>query len=541
MGSVFFNLSADDKEKISQIRRQFSAKEQLAMDTDAWLEPWVQAKDQYLNKIFDTDLILHKPIDYKMSDTELAEKISEELFNNFRLYGNPKLSLIQQTAKEWRDQFYRLLIENTLSSNERVVLMQLIDTFSLGTNTYKGKSIDFVIPENGKKIKIQDGCKVSKIIGQLCREIGIYNLWEPIRLKISQIRNTNKLSGILHLSIHPIDFFTSSNNDYDWNSCMEFGEGDYCRGVIEMMNSPMVIQAYLTGAEENFDFTQTVSWYNKKWREFFLITPTMISGIKGYPYWNQDLEKIVITWICSLLKEKKIWTDKFWGPITEYAINEPISGLPNQTIHNIYCGPAMYDDFYTGETYQATFATNFNASHKIFYSGLSECLNCGADCEDHEAFSLLCRRCDSRVLCSGCGSYISRDDDTYEINGQYYCSYCYNEMDFCSNCNLPLTSYDYGINIHLAQYSDDNNIIRFPTSFLLCSDCISSLLKPNTSYHEAYHTSPHNITTYYNIIFLHDIKEEFFDDKRQNILLESTAYPTDPSEYTYSVKLTDNI
>ena len=69
--------------------------------------------------------------------------------------------------------------------------------------------------------------------------------WEEIRLAHSQIFNTNKMTGTLCLSIHPLDYATASDNDNGWSSCMSWrDDGCYRMGTVEMMNSPMVICAY---------------------------------------------------------------------------------------------------------------------------------------------------------------------------------------------------------------------------------------------------------------------------------------------------------
>ena len=544
MVDVFSWLPSVDIDKITHIRKWFSEvnKPSSFMDTDTWLRPWADAKNQYLNQLFDDSLILSKPITYKISNSELAENISSEVFNNYVFYDERQMSSKQIAGKTWRETFFKKFAFPPQPIEERSALISLVDSLTLGQNIYDGDTISITIPDSGKKIKLQQGCKASKIIGQLCQEIGIYDLWEPVRLQISQIRNTCHLTGTLHLSIHPIDYITSSNNNYDWESCMLFGEGDYCRGVIEMMNSPMVVQAYLTGKEETFDFTPQVEWYNKKWREFFIVTPTMISGIKGYPYWNQDLEKMVIDWIYSLVKEKNLWPDKTWSYITEFQLGKPISSLPAETIDRIGCGPAMYDDFYGGETYQAIFAQDFNSSKYIFYSGLSECLYCGEDCGDHDASSLLCLRCDNKAYCCNCNDSYPVSE-MYEINGEYYCEYCYNELNVCENCGQVLTQNDYGIGFYLAKPAAvPNSAYINPAQIWVCDNCLNDMLKPNATYHDAYRFPAHRngLRKYYNIIYINDIEKKYFSEDGQYIIIDNDEYPIAQEDYFFEVKLEEN-
>lgn len=531
MSDVLSLLSEEDINKITTIRKTFSDRGLYCgnwQDTNPWLAYWATAKNEYLAQLFGDELILSKPVVYQVSDLELADRISESVFNHFSYFH------IAGTETEkylkWRETFYNTFLTSAYpTSEERCALLSLLDTLTLGSNLYRGENVYIKIPNTKQKIKIQNGCKASKIIGQLCKAAGIYELWEPVRLKISQIRNTSKLSGMLHLSIHPIDFMTASVNDYDWNSCMDFTGGDYRRGVIEMMNSPMVVQAYLTGSSETFVFCPNVSWYNKKWREFFLVTPTMISGIKGYPYWNQDLETIVLEWIYSLIQGKRIWANKIWSTVTDFKLGKPIPALSNKVIHEINCGPAMYDDFYSSETYQAIFAEDFNPSKKIFYSGFSECLWCGDDCEDYDSSSLTCMHCDNHGNCACCGDRYTYDE-MYCVNDQWYCSYCYNELASCANCESLIHPEDNGNDIvfGIVNYDEHHNpisaYIDLNSQVWICDNCLSNLLKPNSPTWEMHTTSP-GIIRYYTIVDINDI-DSSLTSLNLNISSDKSLYKT---------------
>ena len=543
MTDVFEALSQKDIDSITDIREYFSETDTLKLNTVDWLRYWRREKNLYLSGLFDDSLILSKPITYCASEEELAERIKEEIFNHFShlSFDGKPMTDIQRAGIKWRDKFYDVFYYQTHSFDEKSILSQLIDSLALGTNLYTGQNGSITVPSTNKQIKIHNGCKVSKIIGQLCQEAGFYDLWEPVRLKISQIRNTSKLSGMLHLSIHPIDFMTSSDNDYDWSSCMKFGNGDYCRGVIEMMNSPIVVQAYLTGQKETFDFRPDVEWYNKKWREFFLVTPTMISGVKGYPYWNQDLERATIGWIYSLVREHDdlISAQDTWTPIIEFKLGEDIPAIGGRFPY-IYCGPAMYNDFYGGETYQATFSSCFNRTEDIDYSGFSECLNCGDDAENADAFSLVCNGCSNYITCAHCEERLHVNNAYYAF-GEYYCEDCYNDLNFCANCNQPVDD-DYAL--HLIYTTDEQKPRISPyEAICLCSSCTSDIMKPNTKIHRFQsETSFHGYRRWYDGIFINDIKEDYIDNEHPYpmIKLGYETYDIDPDEYKVEVEVCDN-
>jgi hypothetical protein len=72
---------------------------------------------------------------------------------------------------------------------------------------------------------------------------------------LSTICTVKEYKTNLVLSIHPIDFMTSSDNASGWTSCMNWrDDGGYSSGTIEMMNSNMVIIAYLENNSKSFIF-----------------------------------------------------------------------------------------------------------------------------------------------------------------------------------------------------------------------------------------------------------------------------------------------
>ena len=83
-----------------------------------------------------------------------------------------------------------------------------------------------------------------------------------------------------------------STNDYNWNSCMDWtGSGEYRRGTVEMMNSPMVICAYLKSDVQQMHFNG-YEWPSKKWRAWIVVNKDAILCNRNYPYTNDNLAKV---------------------------------------------------------------------------------------------------------------------------------------------------------------------------------------------------------------------------------------------------------
>lgn len=210
--------------------------------TEHLLLPWAKAKSNYLYDLLGHNLIISKSIFYnKVNEEILTEMIEMKLNSPFI-------------------QAFNDFILN--KGREYSCLRLLISEYSLANNEYSG--LDFTIERpNRKKLKIHSGCKPIRILQKIVKEFEI-PYFEEFRLEHSRILNQKTLVGDLCLSIHPLDYMTMSDNDYDWSSCMSWIDGEYRQGTVEMMNSACVIVAYIKG--RNDYSIQNYQWTNKKWR-----------------------------------------------------------------------------------------------------------------------------------------------------------------------------------------------------------------------------------------------------------------------------------
>lgn len=103
----------------------------------------------------------------------------------------------------------------------------------------------------------------------------------------SRIIQENKVVGHLCFSVHPLDFLSSSENDYNWRSCHSL-DGEYRAGNLSYMVDKSTIICYLK-SENNVklpNFPEDVPWTNKKWRMllFFSNDMSMMFAGRQYPF-----------------------------------------------------------------------------------------------------------------------------------------------------------------------------------------------------------------------------------------------------------------
>jgi hypothetical protein len=99
--------------------------------------------------------------------------------------------------------------------------------------------------KDGKVLKIRNGSRPMRSIRKIAESYGIEG-FEHFMNKHSECLNQKSLKGTVHMSIHPMDYMTMSDNNEGWESCMSWAnDGCYKQGTVEMMNSPCAVVGYL--------------------------------------------------------------------------------------------------------------------------------------------------------------------------------------------------------------------------------------------------------------------------------------------------------
>ena len=515
------------RNNISEDRTDFISGEYA--DNDYFLRLWEEQKQDIYNA-FGGKLILKKRINSVIEDDELYEKMRDlfwtkevEILRN-KLYN----TLEPINEKDWNYANFEVPNEN-FKINMRIAFRDFIfSSEAWVSNKYNGPTMEIKLP-NGQVFKMIYGCKVMKALGRIVKSFNdteLSNDFEVIRLRQSQIMNEANISANLCLSIHPLDYMTASYNANDWRSCMNWEDGEYRRGVIEMMNSRMVVVAYIEANSTRLRLSQDLEWNSKRWREFFIVTPELISGIKGYPYWNRILEDETLKWLSEIFNH-----GDYRNEISVYNFPNSWDGTraykdDNVDVHLEFdCGPAMYNDFYGGNEYHMIFRNNLSGKINIFYSGESECVYCGKATHNFDSEeSLLCDDCVSYYHCSKCGDSIYHEEDLIEFNGRYYCHYCYENLGSCDCCGCVVDTdiEEDGIEFVVGRNKETTTDIlyhhphtsleiRHPLVLKVCADCAKTIFKDPEKVFNAQFKYYSDWSYYYQIIPIEEFTAEGLD------------------------------
>lgn len=378
------------------------------------LRLWDAAKSQYLLKLMDGELDLVRPVKMERTFNDLQTDINQlvrgwrDFQTNFYEKLSAALGLTLHYMSEQDDErdFY--------NSCHR-----LFDNYAL----YEGV-VNFATPLvriNGKPIQICSGAKTMRTLGKICKMLDMTAEFEQFRIAHSQIMNQRCLSGELHLSIHPLDYMTASDNTCGWSSCMSWDEeGSYRMGTIEMMNSPMVICAYLNSRHSKYEIGP-YEWNSKKWRAWVIITKDVIVVNRNFPYENSELNRACLDWVRELAQENLGWGYEQHVKIIDDA-HSKFSFETNLMYNDMSCEYEMYEG--------KDSASGDGGYIDINFSGPAMCINCGdIVCDDDEvsAGTLLCENCGVATRCACCGDRLSEDYTFWGLDDEPYCESCYND------------------------------------------------------------------------------------------------------------------
>lgn len=374
---------------------------------------WDSAKSD-LFSLFGDQLILKYPITYAQPEEDIIQECIED----------PELGTLLSGLKT---AFY--IFDSTTDQYEYSSLFylnRLIPPKSCSAN-----DLPYYVRYNGKEYKVSPNTKSIRILGKMARDTkdpGILDLYEKLRIVLSQHTNQKELHGNLCLSIHPLDYMTMSDNDSGWDSCMSWvNQGDYRAGTVEMMNSPYVVVAYVESEHKQATFAGSITWNNKKWRELFLVTPNLITEIKPYPYVNEFFTKETLRRLGALQPEVS-FSDAFEMPVRKtftYKDKELVF-RPQATY--------MYNDF--GLTASNKHWAIINESNldswqtHINYSGAMNCMSCGEEIEYNTDYSneVFCAPClgETTFTCDWCGRTVRNgNESSYWVENHLLCEDCW--------------------------------------------------------------------------------------------------------------------
>lgn len=245
----------------------------------------------------------------KYNIDEIKQQFRSVIESSQRIY-NPNLD---QLFKDWEENKkyyincfggeliyqYPHKIKATLSSDNKDY--QVLAFAERIGNTYNNIQLEDFIVKNkegffnnevidnfsSSKGNIQKGTKLIKAFKYFEED---ENTLRRIQDDASQLIQSDKLEGYLCVSVHPLDYLSSSENAHNWRSCHAL-DGEHRSGNLSYMADPSTVICYLKAEDEKpfgyFDFP----WNSKKWRMLlhFSDDKQLVFAGRQYPSSSDDL------------------------------------------------------------------------------------------------------------------------------------------------------------------------------------------------------------------------------------------------------------
>ena len=353
---------------------------------------WEENKKQFLFSLLRQQLIYSVPTEVSMTEEELYYKIKES---------GVRYTLQQQ----FKPEFARILttMSSELDENEKIIEKCLFDLLNINILARQRIEKDYTFNWNGKRVKFNKGTKVTKLFRFFVNESEL----DILIKKYATIFNQKTIKGDLCLSVHPLDYFSVSDNQCGWNSCFSVHDGSYRISTTGLLTSPNTMVAYLSSEDVEYEaYNMSMTWNNKKWRTYVTMSHDQKTFHIGreYPYSNPALRQKVVEMIADLTGLEYQEVDR------EIYINTP-------------------DAFYNDGFYHLYEATNIEDDEHIDELDIAEdcyCMECGTT-YDLEGVNGIC--------CISCHPECHEDYTYVSSCGEYVCECCSPKLTYCQECN----------------------------------------------------------------------------------------------------------
>lgn len=433
--------------------------------SDEILKSWYDHKMYYINLFGGSPIYEVGDCSFTLSDEARLEKIIT--FRKQVRNSNYELALFIQSFQE---EFYET---------------QQTDT-------------DYYFEKDGEEIKIPKGTKIIKAFKYFCSDQKQLNLFQS---QASRLIQEDKISGTLCLSVHPLDYLSSSENTYNWRSCHSL-DGDYCAGNLSYMCDYTTVVCYIRGKDhKQLPHFGEVEWNTKKWRMLFFVSDDNNVYFAGrhYPFFCKEAMDRVKTEFWNLLdtiqqisdwhddtielyeyKEKESsgvtrvadFVNPMW-PIGNALVNPEVMIQDQSELHyNDLLKSTVYDPYYCWNTYNNVYPdrTYFKVGSKVI------CPFCGKEYLNSSS-ALCCDSCyntakKSQSLGEYCGECHCCGTDVYDANaGGSYIDDNGEEIYICLNCFEGQT-HECDI---CHRYYDYDYLVEADENRYICGHCLSAL------------------------------------------------------------------
>ena len=346
-----------------------------------------------------------------------AKKNIIALFGGKLIYTFPEKVVFHLDEKEKKAR----LSEFIASVEDRWDNVELADFIAKFENNFFENLTfeDYVIPSSGKIIK--KGTKIIKAF-KFFEEDKI--VLDDLQTQASMLIQDDKVEGYLSFSVHPLDYLSSSENNYNWRSCHSL-DGEYRAGNLSYMLDSSTIVVYLSSKEKTIlpNFPDSVSWNSKKWRVLFFLSDdwNMLFAGRQYPFASKHGINIVLNYFSKLFDTTyyKCWEDyrissvnlntNSLSLIGDYvpvgrkliALNQLITDAKSKENEEaLHYNDLLYSTVYK-PIYAYSFEKNYhfspptgttNSETKFFIGGVPKCLRCGKEEVMHSG-TMQCQEC----------------------------------------------------------------------------------------------------------------------------------------------------
>ena len=412
-------------------------------------------KEQVASVISYSQDVRNPKVDGLLDNWYIAKSDFYELFGNKLIYevGPIKVELTNSEKQDRIDEF----IDKVSDKYNYVGLVRFIKE---NRNNFFDNVVEEPFNDEDLDIHVPAGIKISKAFKFFIED---KEDLDAVQTLMSMLLQESKVSGTLCLSIHPLDYLSSSENTYNWRSCHAL-DGDYRAGNLSYMLDSATIICYLRGEEEAKlpRFPSSVPWNSKKWRMLLFVSEDKDALFAGrqYPFSSRMLMNTVKGAFTSLLDEQNkedAWNYNPWhswsnwhddyikdiqfktGESDNFELQNkyfPINGRLYkdkdliQDIGTLHFNDLLYSSYYTP---YYCWINKYSPRHKILFNigAPVPCLCCGKlEIRNHDM--MVCDDCsihDDYVTCEYCGIEMPMDEMIWLSDREMWvCPSCYEEI-----------------------------------------------------------------------------------------------------------------
>lgn len=310
--------------------------------------------------------------------------------------------------------------------------------------------------------------KGMKIIRSFKYFINNKEILTDIQNRASMIIQEDAVEGTLCLSVHPLDFLSSSENTYNWRSCHSL-DGEFRAGNLSYMADNTTVICYLKGANNVIlpDFPMSVPWNNKKWRMllYFNEDNTVFFAGRQYPFKADSALDKIREIIMALIPQGEgaysQWTDDKIESINGSMLSRtyinlfdnlyPIKKIvKDESIYhfNDLLESSCYTPYYMYRTTIPWYCVNNEVIPDIIPLSIGakvKCICCGEKKVKSPSL-LFCKECaleysdmenDDIIVCDCCGKRMFIEDSQTLEMGESLCDECVeNNTERCAHCGI---------------------------------------------------------------------------------------------------------